>query len=247
MKRRHELISYQDFDSFLESNCNGIERNWEEPEVDPPDWFLTLGKTRFAVEATSITDLIDIGHTVVPSPAVKTALSDFVDELEDRANEAGILSGGYFVSLAPIPNLGEHKEELLSRFMQYIEDTQSVSSAEELNLDYIRNNYVSISKLNSDRNYIAEAIQFDAKWEGEAQVELTQCLNNSLETKKSKLEHIHEPKVLLILDAYNYSDIASWKDAIASIPSRDSFAAIARICPPDDVIIVWSSSRWVCP
>lgn len=245
MKRRHELTTQQCFDKYLEVNYPGIARNWEEPEIDPPDWFLTLGNKRFAVEATSITDLINIGHSIVPSPAINFALSDFVDELETRAKERGILSGGYFVALAPIPNLHEHKEELLSRFLQYIEDTQNDSSPEELSLGYIRHNNISISKFNSERNYIGEAIQFDAKWEGEAQDELNEYLKHSLDTKKSKLEQINEPIVLLILDAYHHSDITSWKDAINSIPSRNSYALIARINPPDDVTIIWSTVEWI--
>ena len=247
MKRRHELTTHQCFDMYLKENYPGIERIWEEPEIDPPDWFLTLGKNRFAVEATSITDLINIGHSIVPSPSVNFALSDFVDELETRAKERGILSGGYCVALAPIPNLHEHKEDLLSKFLQYIEDTQNISSPKELSLGYVRHNNISIRKFNSDQNYIGEVIQFDAKWEGEAKDALNEYLKNSLDTKKSKLEQINEPIVLLILDAYQHSDITAWKDAINSIPSRNNYAVIAWINLPDDVMIIWNTSEWICP
>ena len=246
MKRRYEVICREGFDTFLASKFPHFDRDWHEPQTDPPDWFLTIGDTMFAVEATSITEQLSVGQEdPLPSPAVMTALARFVDEIEQAASDKGILSGAYMVSLAPIPNLREHKDELLSRFLGYISDTKNLPSPPEHSLGFIRNNHVSIVKIHSKSSCVAELISVCVKFGLEAQEELNAYLVATIAAKRHKLQDVSEPLVLLILDAYYCSDLADWRLAIMGIPERQAFRAIARVSPSDGTDVIWSTDEWL--
>ena len=240
------MICREGFETFLASSYPQLDRKWEEPPIDPPDWYLTIGDTRYAVEATSITEHLSVGQVdPVPSPAVMTSLADFVDEIEQTALDQEILSGAYLVSLAPIPNLREHKKVLLSRFLDYISDTQGVLSAPEKSLGYIHDNRISIVKMHSESKYVAEMISGGVKSGHDAQIELEAYLAEAIATKMGKLQGISDPLVLLILDAYHYSHLADWRRAIVGIPTKQAFQAIARVSPSAEASVVWPSNEWL--
>ena len=174
-----------------------------------------------------------------------TSLADFVDEIEQTALDQGILSGAYLVSLAPIPDLREHKKALISRFLDYISSTRDVPSAPEQSLGYIHNNRVSIVKMHSESKYVAEMISGGVKSGHDAQVELEAYPADAIDTKQRKLQGIGNPLVLLILDGYHYSHLADWRSAIVGIPGKQAFQAIARVSPTAETDVVWPPDEWL--
>jgi hypothetical protein len=154
-------------------------------------------------------------------------------------------SGAYLITLVPIPNLREHKKELLSRFLDYISNTKDMPSAPEYTLGYIHNNRVSIMKIHSRSDYVTEIISGGVKSGHDAQAELEAYLTDIIDTKQRKLQIISEPIVLLILDAYNYSHLSDWEAAIARVPGKQDFQAIARITSGADADVVWPPEEWL--
>lgn len=245
MKRRHEIICREGFQKLLRSYFPNSHQRWNEPDNDPPDWFLEFEDKIYAVEATSITDQIDVGDGSIPAPTVMHSLTSFVDELEQAAQDQGILTGAYLVALAPIPNLREHKQEFISLFLDYIFKTKDVESAPEKDLGYIRNNHISIVKLHSEAQYIGEMISTGAKSGHDAQEELEIYLKSAIQTKKTKLCHIHEPKILLVLDGFYYSEISDWSEALSGIEEKKYFELIARVSSPDGAQVIWNPNQWL--
>lgn len=73
--------------------------NWETPEQDPPDRYLTLHGYKFAVEFTSTrheTLAVDGGR--VQSEGYENLIVQFTKEFESRARATGILHGSYLLS-----------------------------------------------------------------------------------------------------------------------------------------------------
>jgi len=245
MKRRHELICREEFEAIVARTYPRAHLTWNEPEQDPPDWYLRIDNARFAVEATSITEELKLAGNAIPSPSASMALAEFIDNVEQAAKDLGVLSGAYLVSLCPIPNLQQHRDGLQSHFLQYISETRDVASAPERGLGFIGNHELTITKLHDDATYVAEAISFETKSGQEAQEELQRYLSAVLATKKHKLRNVAEPLILPILDAYHYSHIADWKLAVANISERSAFRCIARISPPNGSEVIWPGADWL--
>jgi hypothetical protein len=245
VKARHEIICREGLEQLLDAQFPHLSRKWEEPPTDPPDWYLTLGATRFAVEATSITDQVSVGRRTLPSPSIMNSLAEFVDQIEHEASDEGILDGAYLVGLPPIPNLGEHRNELKSRFLSYIRETHNVESAPEHELGHVGNHRVSIAKLHSNSRYVAEMISLDVKSGHDAKAELAAYLTDVLTRKMEKLAAIEAPKILVVLDAYNYSHLGDWKQAMSSITMKSAFRAVVRVFPPEEPHFIWASTDWL--
>jgi len=239
MKRRHELICRAEFETLLAKAYPHLKLVWDEPPQDPPDWYLQANGKRYAVEATSITEIFTLAGNRIPSPSVSVSLAGFVDYLERSARDRGILSGSYLVCLAPIPELSTHKAGLEDQFLNYIADTKTVPTADLLHLGFVGHDEISIQKIGPGGNYVAEAISFEAKSGSEAQKELHAYLEEAITVKTHKLRDVPQPRVLLVLDDFHYSPIADWRVAIKAIPSRNAFRVVVRIAPPNNTEVIW--------
>ncbi len=244
MKRRHEEICRAEFDKLAKSIFPDILLEWEEvpQHLEPPDWYLTVGQTRYAVEATSITEYVKTPEAELSSASISASLSAFVNEVEESARQQGILSGAYIVSLCPIPDFPRNRAKFRNDLLDYIRQTQSLSSAPEHVLGYVEHQRVSITKAHAGDDYVAEMISFGAKWGGEAQQELTRLISDTLTTKARKLCDLSVPIVLLLLDAYNYSHLADWIPAVSMCTIKAHFSCICRIAPSDRSTILWANS-----
>ena len=75
------------------------------------------------------------------------------------------------------------------------------------------------------------------KWEGEAQDGLAKLFEDSVETKRAKLEKKGVPQqcrkiILLFYDAYNFGDASNSAKALQRVPGYEWFHSIFR-APPD--------------
>lgn len=249
MKRPYEEITKLEFDRLAKSIFPNASLVWDEvpQHLEPPDWYLNVNNMRYAVEATSVIDLLSITPDIKLSAInVSATLSEFIKDVEKSAKTQGILSGAYTVTLCPIPNFSENRKILADKFLNYISHTKSLQSAPEYTLGYVRQHCISIKKEHNDKDYVAAGISMGVKWEGEAQEDLSQLVSNALTAKVHKLRSVSEPIILLILDEYHYSFLADWTNVISSCPDRSHFYCICRIAPPDGNVILWAKdSAWL--
>ncbi len=250
MKRRHEEIAKSEFDALIRWLFPNVPIAWEDvPQVqEPPDWYLTIGSSRYAVEATSIVEYILICDEQVPSSSIAISLHRFIDEVEAISIQQGILTGAYVVWFCPVPDFSARKAEIRRRLLDYIRDTQNAPAAPRTDVLEVGDQVISIQKFHNEGRFVAECISFTAraKIESEVQRELSNALAAVLEDKATKLLRVCKPVILLILDAYYYADISQWFQAVSESLLRNAFHSICRIAPPDPAVILWSvDPKWL--
>ena len=106
MKREDEEFCKSRFSEFLANvlKTKGIE--WEDgPRNEPPDYYLTINNTRFAVEVTQFQVTRDtiLGTGRVLEKTYEAWCRQLVEEIEGIVISEGVLKGTYVISFdAPI-------------------------------------------------------------------------------------------------------------------------------------------------
>jgi|SRR5215207_4054752 len=246
MKRPYEEITRVEFDRLAKSIFPNASLVWEDVprNLEPPDWYLTLNKIRYAVEATSVVDLLSITtEKKLPATNVSATLFALIKDVEKAAKAQGILSGAYSVNLCPIPNFSENRQILFDKMLAYIRQTKILQYAPSQTLGYVRYQRISITKVHNDKDGVFSGISLGVKRDGEPQAELIQLVSKALTEKMHKLRMISEPIILLLLDEYHYSFVADWTGVIEACSDRFHFCCICRISLPDESTVLWAKSE----
>jgi len=247
VKRRYEEICKEGFDVLARVSLQCSTVKWHEvlPSDEPPDWFLMLDGKRFAVEASTITDVLEGSTGQYSTLGVSAALSNLVQEIEKQAQVEGVLQGVYIVRLGPMAEYSALRTQLRDGLLEYIRATVDQPSAREEVLFEEGPHRVSIQKLHSKGNLVGEVILFDARWEDEARQRLSTLLQSTLRRKSDKLRQVTEPVILLLLDAYHYCDDDEWVLSLAQVEEREFFHTICRIAPPDgNMLLFTKETSW---
>jgi len=244
MKRSDEEHCRVAFDRFLEGENPASHREWCEVPADqePPDYYLTLGAERYAVEVTSVVEFVD----VLPKPLSQITLNQSAERLvhkaEAIASRQGILSGAYAVYLGPIDNFAAHRESLLQAIVEYVRRTAALPSAPAATLHKGSGRHYDIRKVSATGSLIGLMFSEGAKWQVEARDELHALLRAAV-TRKARLLCGLRPACLLLLDRYLFADAGSWLHAASSIERNGLFSLIARVGPEGKLQVL---KGWVC-
>jgi len=134
MKSESEEFCRLRFDEFLRADCNIELIRWEDvaQRDEPPDYYLYLGGTKYAVEVTTLMEKLKVGNLKLPQLAVIASLWSLVDKVEEIAERNQYLNGAYVVSFSrPIQDLASVRDRLLNDLLAYVKETQNVSAAPE--------------------------------------------------------------------------------------------------------------------
>ncbi len=236
--RRDELFAKEAFSRFVASR-HGTPK-WEPgPRSQAPDFWLTLGERRFAVEVTQVMEPLDIGSRTTTGRGARAALDRAVRELRGGAQAAGLLRGFYHIHVCPLPDLRAVLPELQRRLFEYLQVTANSSAAERKKLwRGSRGQCWSVEKIHEGSPALAESMSLgDAKWEGEVREELPQLLAERLADKREKVRTIREEVILLLVDAYHYADSPDWLQAIGNLDAS-RFHTVARVFSDHDCQIL---------
>jgi hypothetical protein len=107
---------------------------WKEVEQrnEPPDYYLSLNGTTYAVEVSILIQKVDVkARKYLPVGIVRDLFTKFVaGEIEALARNGKFLQGCYLVSFSkPITNFAKVKGIIQSELLSYISATQAVSKA----------------------------------------------------------------------------------------------------------------------
>lgn len=230
MKREDEEYCKTQFDIFLKKFLNSPETEWEEvpQKKEPPDYYLQLDSTRFAVEVTTLLEKIPVGDaSPVGAAAVYKTLQDFVGGVETAAKTSGNLRGEYVLYLTPIDNFSYLRNEIQEGLLEYIRDTRNLEMASwkvvfrEIVLPHQQ--LCQIQKVGSKPDKVYVSVAGIPKSGADIIRDLCFLLNERLDKKVKLLKKIGEPKILLLLDEYVFSDPEDYKACLDQIPSLDSF------------------------
>jgi len=247
MKRPREEISKEEFHRIIQELFPESSIVWKDvpQSEEPPDWYLTIEKERYAVEATTIVDLLQFpSDKNVSVLGIVNSLNSFIKRIDESAREQGILLGTYSIILHPIPNFHLHRKKITNDLLNYIRDTKDVLSAPEYTIDYGKGKKISIKKGNFNLDRVVGGTTM-SKREGDIRIDLVRIVANTLAIKSDKLQGIPEPKILLLLDQYQYSFMVDWSSVIPLCPERMNFCCIFYVRPNDNSIILWANSpKW---
>jgi hypothetical protein len=114
MKSESEEFCKHSFDNYLRKIIPSSNLTWDEvkKEDEPPDFYLSVNGTIYAVEVTILMQKVNVGtKNPLPASHIRDLLERFVtDEVEVVARNSGYLQGAYLVEFSkPITNFADVK------------------------------------------------------------------------------------------------------------------------------------------
>jgi len=212
MKREDEEFARSEFDRFLRGRTGDEKPVWDEvaQAEEPPDFYLSLGAKRYAVEVTGILSQTELGAGRVPQIGVVVSSRRFVQRIERQTRCDGSLSGAYTVTVRPIENFNDRATELEEAIANYIRKNKDAESAPAENLGRQRLDSWRIHKVHSQSDNLYFVFLPSAKFEGEIVKELRSLITDRIAEKREKLKLIDNPKILLLVDRYSWADSEIW-------------------------------------
>ena len=208
MKRNDEEFAKAIFNGFLINQYDIDNITWSEVEIDeePPDYYLHIGELSFAVEVTTLSEYIRLSpNQTLPYLSLIKSLHSTVRRVEKQARNNNDLNGLYGVSFGePFRNYSNIKSKIVNGLQNYLQSTQGVGKFPVKTIVESGSQYCSIEKVDKSPNKIEILGPTDVKFADGIKKEICNLLNNILARKSKKLDAICKPKILLILDQYNY-------------------------------------------
>jgi hypothetical protein len=228
--RDDEEFAKEAFGRFL-SRAGGASAQWQDGP-DPPDYFLTWGASRFAVEVTQVMEQLDLGAKPLPYRGMARALKSFTERLQAKAKEAGVLHGTYMLDLSPIPNLASHEAILTDQILRFLASPPAPGHASWTPLlQGVDGPIVQIMKLSDAGAVICEIVGGSgAKWGRQIVEESSGLILGALGVKADRLKEVPGAHILLLIDEYHYAPGEYWQAVVAAAGVLQSrFHTIARI------------------
>lgn len=247
-RRLEEEYCKKQFDNYVRQCFPWVEVKWEDVKHDPPDYYAVIDRIRYAVEVTSLVEKIQLeGISSLGAPGVFKYLTDFISGVESDAKSEGSLHGQYVVSITPIDNFADHRCEIKEELLAFIRDTKDLDVApftqvfRKVILPHLQ--LCLIEKIGCQRDKIYESLSGITKWEGEIRADLISIVNERFSKKIQSLTKIPEPKILLLLDTYVYSDLADYKNCINQFLQLESFHTVFVIVDTRYSFILYSKDN----
>lgn len=232
MKRVEEEFCKTQFDAFVRRFFAPSEVIWKEvaQQDEPPDYYLFLSTTKFAVEVTTLMEKALVGSSLrLPHAVISKIFQDFVDEVGTIAKTKGYLHGDYLVSFpTPIDDFAFVRDAIQEGLLEYIRSTSSLERAPlkvvfKRTVPQQRPQQCGIQKVSNKLDRVIPGGPVWMKWEGDAAADICGLLNESINTKKEKLRDISAPKILLLFDEYRFADSKMYESCIPQLSSLSSF------------------------
>jgi hypothetical protein len=118
------------FHTFISSDHHLKDIGWTDGD-EPPDYYLSLRNTRYAIEVIQVRELVSIGNKTLADLDILVTFRRFIKEIEREAITRGILTGAYSVSFKPLENFGKLQQQIKREINEYLQATQSVPFAAE--------------------------------------------------------------------------------------------------------------------
>lgn len=243
LKFDRELFCQESFDRFLREQGQYNDLVWERvPEgQDPPDFYLTLETEHFAVEMTStkIFREVALGSGSVIEQTYEASHTAVVREVQNKAEAQGILSGVYIVDFArPMSDerFRQVKKAVIGNLLAYIQKTQDLIEAESERIFYQNREVCRIGKVPGSMSGVYEAFN-DTAWPEapETTDKVCQMLQATIAEKQQKLRNEGAPKILLLLNTYDFATPGMYADCVKKNPAALDFF--------HTVFVVWGNGN----
>lgn len=253
-----ELFCKDSFDDHLKGHLGVTNTDWQRVPrgQDPPDFYLALGNRSFAVEVTRTEVMQDtaLGAGQVRKQTYLSTHVEMVKEVEQAAKESGTLNGTYailFRSPLTASHFSKVKKTILEKLLDYIRQTQQMASSPSRPVFCKDSPACWIEKLHNQSDKVCEVFQGFAWVESpEVTDEVCRMLQHAVDDKKRKFEAKGEslPRILLLLNTYDFASPAMYKDCIHRISDADFFHSIFVVWHDGSGFIVYTcDENWSKP
>jgi len=233
--RVEEKYCADQFDLFLASFYKTSDRSWEKVarSKEPPDFFLYLLGDKFSVEVTSINQMIDTGtSTLLTREAVVDYLWAFSKHLEKYAVENSILNGRYIISWhEPIQNFHKLEENLRRELINFLLSTQGIQKTPLTDIKIDDTVYCSIMKTGNIKNALIPGGPVFSKQGAHDNFEFNTLVKTAINEKVRKLNNVSEPRILLLLDQYAFSEQEDYFNCLPLLTNINFFHTVFIISP----------------
>ena len=249
MKSETEEFCKSKFDAFLIKLFASSKVVWQDvaQKDEPPDYYLYLDKSKFAVEVTTLMEKVEVGTATLPEVAIIDSLWRFVDEVELIARNKRCLQGTYIVSFSqPIDDFGIVRDRIQDDLLDYIQATRFFRIIDAEAVFKQGRQQCAIQKLHNESDKITKAGPARSKWEGEAATDICHLLEERLTDKNYKLRNIVYPRILLLYDSYRFAASQMYKDCIPQLSSLASFHTVFVVQGDERSFVLYSQdSGWL--
>jgi hypothetical protein len=250
MKRKDEEFCKLRFTEYI-TNIYPVDAvRWEDVpiEEEPPDYYLYLDGTKYAVEVTDMIEQVNVGTTrSIPRNVVIDILAAFVKEVEKEAKKCNWLSGAYTVSFRkPVQNFRAVEIELREQILLYLQSTKELELAPHQELIVGNNQVFSIYKVHSKKDIIYPGLPVFTKWESQSNQESLILLEERLTDKLNKLRNLSSQIILLILDTnWYFPNNKAFVEAIPLLPEIPRFHTVFVVSPNfSDFLLYSENPEW---
>ncbi|MCJ7721454.1 hypothetical protein MUO98_03475 [Candidatus Bathyarchaeota archaeon] len=251
MKSESEEFCKAGFDTYLRKIIPTSNLLWKEVEqkAEPPDFYLSVNTTKYAVEVTILIEKVDVGaKNHLPVSIIRDLLENFVnDEVEAIARDSGYLRGAYLVVFSkPITNFANTKYMIQAKLLSFISETQAESKVPPRVIYKDGRQECLIEKLHNQQDKVVMGGPVISKWAGEALTAAKQLLDDRLDEKKHRLRNISDSKILLLHDKYPFASRETYKTYILEVPPLHSFHTVFVVGSNKEGEILYSQEpTWV--
>jgi hypothetical protein len=192
---------------------------------DPPDFWVTIAGSQYAVEVTSI--VVDQHYHAL--------CKKLKESIQAALKASNSIQGTYALDVRRRPELPRRGTTLWSQLItEAIQTLQTMSHAPTstaMPLLKDKAGYVSLAKWAEDGQTIGLCSTSRGKWESEAREELTRLLQEATAKKRAKVQKAGIPQrgldvVLLFYDAYGYGDGEDARQALAKVQGYEWFHSL---------------------
>lgn len=223
---RGEVYCKQIFARHLTRIFDPGQVNWRDGD-EPPDYYVVAKGVRYAVEVTTLMEMVQLDSIEHPSATIVHSLFSLVRRVEELASNEGTLKGDYAVSFSrPITNLGRFRDCIVEDLLNYIERTRNDESAQRETVFRQGGERYSVQKLGIRSSKVSPVFMGQVKWEDGIREEACRLLQLAVTTKSQKLSCVILPIILLLLDEYGFAKTADFKQCIPTVPLLEDFHTV---------------------
>lgn len=228
--RSDEEFAKSQFDVYLQSKLTETSILWQDGD-EPPDYYLHMDKIKYPVEVTRLVEQVETPRGQIPKTGIDASARDIAQQVQKEAIQRGILKGKYFISFPyAYRDFYDSRKKLIIQILDFIDQTQPDIRVDIADIKIEGESYCLIQKTNNLENSVAVgAFQPSSKFELEAFNEGCQLLEKVINNKAKLLSKLDQPKILLIIDQYNFVEPENYLRCISKISAVSEFHTIFLI------------------
>jgi|GEM_PF-4431172 len=235
---------------------------------DPPECYLKIGGTDYAVEVMRLVDSVPIDRKAWSRATYEHWAQCLAKEIEEEAKARKVLKGSYQLRVCgPFENAPKLEKTIRRAALQFIGSTQDcpvgcgkflVSPNEkglptgngrtDLSPEYLHGvgqKFCAITKRGSEPAQVIPRIDSPHwfAWKQDHINEARSLLQGAIFRKKHKLRGVSQPRILILPDNFRYIDTGIYKACFDELQCLEDFHTVCLVDANQQVLMVFTANK----